>query len=160
MTNTETLKMTMPTEREIVLTRTFDAPRGLVFDALTKPDLLKRWFGPQDWSLAVCEADLNVGGAWRFVLRDPNGADFGMRGVYREIVPPARLVNTEAYDAGDWTDLVVTTDLVEEDGRTTLTSTVLHPSKEIRDANSHMAHGAAQTYDRLAHYLASSAARA
>ena len=155
MTNTEALKVTQPADREIVLTRTFDAPRKVVFDALTRPDLLQRWFGPRDWSLAVCEVDLNVGSAWRFVLRGPDGADFGMRGVYREIVPGERLVNTEAYDVGDWADLVVTTDLVEENGRTTLTSTVLHPSKEIRDANSHMASGAAEAYDRLAQYLAS-----
>lgn len=154
--NTGTLQVTKPTDREIVLTRVFDAPRGLVFDALTKPELLKGWCGPRGWSLVVCESDLTVGGTWRFVLRgDPDGADFGMRGVYREIVPSERLVNTEAYDQGDWADLLVTTDLVEERGRTTLTSTVLHPSKEICDANSHMEHGAAEAYDKLAEYLAS-----
>src|SRR5487761_182445 len=98
MKNTGTLKVTTPTEREIVLTRVFDAPRNLVFDAYTKPELLKRWFGPRGWSLAVCEVDLKVGGAWRFVVRGPNGADMGMGSIYREIVPSERLVSTESFD--------------------------------------------------------------
>src|SRR5262249_9476032 len=85
MKNTGTLKVTTPTEREVVMTRVFDAPRRLVFDALTKPELFMRWFGPRGWSLAVYEADLRVGGAWRSVLRGPDGKEMGMRGVYREI---------------------------------------------------------------------------
>src|SRR6266550_2708771 len=80
MKNTGTLKVTTPTEREVVMTRFFDAPRRLVFDALTKPELFKRWFGPRGWSLAVCEIDLKVGGGWRSVLRGPDGRDMGMRG--------------------------------------------------------------------------------
>lgn len=153
--NTETLQVTRPTDQEIVLARVFDAPRDVVFDALTKPDALKRWFGPRDWAMKACEVDLQVGGTWRFALRGPDGADFGMRGVYQEIVPSERLVYSEAYDRDDWPDLLVTTDLVEEGGKTTLTSTVLHPSKAVRDANSHMEHGAAETYEKLAEYLAS-----
>src|SRR5580704_17901697 len=98
MINTETLKVSLPTEREIVMMRIFDAPRRLVFDALTKPELLKRWFGPRGWSLVVCEVDLRVGGAWRFVMRGPDGREMGMRGVYREIVPPERTVHTEKFD--------------------------------------------------------------
>jgi uncharacterized protein YndB with AHSA1/START domain len=156
MKNTGTLTVTRPTDREIVLSRDFDAPRSAIFEALTRPDQLKRWFGPRGWYLVVCDLDLRVGGAWRFVLRGPGGADFGMRGVYREIVPSERLVNTEVYDEGDWADLVVAIDLVEERGRTTLTSTILHPSKEICDANTYMEHGVAESYDRLAEYLASS----
>lgn len=156
MKNTGTLKVTTPTEREIVLTRVFDAPRRLVFDALTKPELLKRWFGPRGWSLLVCEVDLRVGGAWRFVLRGPNGTDMGMRGVYREIVPGERSVHTEIFDDYPGESLV-TSVLVEDRGRTTLTGTVLYASPEIRDAviNSGMEHGAAESYDKLAEHLAS-----
>jgi uncharacterized protein YndB with AHSA1/START domain len=118
--------------------------------------LLTRWFGPRGWRLAVCEVDLKVGGAWRFVVRGPDGTDMGMRGVYREIVPPERLVSTETFDDYPGESLV-TTVLVEHDGKTTLTSTVLYESKEIRDAviNSRMEHGAAESYDKLAELLAS-----
>src|SRR5258708_21119683 len=98
MKNTGTLQVTTPTEREVVMTRVFDAPRRLVFDALTKPELFKRWFGPRGWSLAVCEIDLQVGGAWRSVLRGPGGKEMRMRGFYQEIVPPTRLVSTESFD--------------------------------------------------------------
>src|SRR3982074_3686276 len=98
MKNTGTLKVTTPTNREIVLTRVFDAPRHLVFDAFTKPELLKRWFGPRGWSLAACEVDLRVGGGFRFVPRSPDGKDMGMRGVYHELTPPDRSVHTESFD--------------------------------------------------------------
>jgi uncharacterized protein YndB with AHSA1/START domain len=150
-----TLKVTTPTDREIVMTRVFDAPRLLVWDAFTKPELLRRWFGPRGWSLVICEVDLRVGGGFRFVLRGPDGRDMGMRGVYREIVPPERSVHMESFD--DYPgDSQVTAVMVEEDGKTTLTVTVLYPSKEIRDAviQSGMEHGAAESYDRLAELLA------
>src|SRR3977135_3137986 len=91
MRNTGTLKVSLPTDREIVMTRVFDAPCHLVFDALTKPELLKRWFGPRGWSLVVCEADLRVGGAWRWVVRGPDGRDMGMGGGYQEITQPVGL---------------------------------------------------------------------
>jgi uncharacterized protein YndB with AHSA1/START domain len=81
MKNTGTLKVTTPSEREIAMTRVFDAPRHLVFDALTKPELLKRWFSGPGWSLVVCEIDLKVGGAYRYVWRGPDGTEMGMRGV-------------------------------------------------------------------------------
>jgi uncharacterized protein YndB with AHSA1/START domain len=159
MKNTGTLQVTTPTDREIVLTRVFDAPRSLVFDAFTKPELLKRWFGPHGWSLVVCEVDLKVGGTFRFVLRGPDGTDMGMRGVYREIMPPERSVHMESFD--DYPgESQVTTVLVEQGGRTTLTATVLYPSQEVRDAviKSGMEHGAAESYDKLAEYLESVAA--
>ena len=105
----------------------------------------------------VCEIDLRVGGAWRFVTRRPDGKEVGQRGVYREIVPPERLVNTESWE--DWNpgELLVTAVLVEQGGTTTLTSTLLFPSQEVRDTlvNSGMTNGAAETYDKLAEYLAS-----
>jgi len=152
-----TLKVTTPSDREIAMTRVFDAPRNLVFDALTKPELLERWYGPRGWSLVVCEIDLRVGGAWRFVTRRPDGKQIGQRGVYREIVPPERLANTESWE--DWNpgELLVTTVLVEQGGKTTLTNTSLFPSQEVRDTliKSGMTSGAAETYDKLAEYLAS-----
>jgi uncharacterized protein YndB with AHSA1/START domain len=160
MKNTGTLKVTTPTDREIVLTRVFDAPRRLVFDAFTKPELLKRWFGPRGWSLVVCEVDLRVGSTFRFVLRGPDGTEMGMRGTYREIVPPERSVHVESFD--DYPgDSLVTTILVEHGGKTTLTATILYPSQEVRDAviQSGMEHGAAESYDKLAELLESAEAR-
>jgi len=156
MKNTGTLKVTTPTDREIVLTRVFDAPRHLVFDAFTKPELLKRWFGPRGWSMPICEVDPRVGGGFRFVLRGHDGKAVGMRGVYREITPPERSVHMESFD--DYPgESQVTAVFVEQEGKTTLTATVLYPSKEVRDIvlKSGMEHGAAESYDKLAELLAS-----
>src|SRR3979490_3334197 len=161
MRNTGTLKVTTPTEREIVMTRVFDAPRQMVFDAFSKPELLKRWFGPRGWSLAVCDVDWRVGGGFRFVLRGPDGRDMGMRGVYRELAPPERSVHMESFD--DYPgESQVTAVFVEQGGKTTLTATVLYPSQEIRDivVKSGMEHGAAESYDKLAELLASTLAQA
>jgi uncharacterized protein YndB with AHSA1/START domain len=155
MKNAGTLQVTTPTDRQIVLTRVFEAPRNLVFDAFTKPELLRRWFGPRGWSLEVCEVDLKVNGTFRFVLRGPDGTQMGMRGVYREIAPPGRSVHTEWFD--DYPgESQVTTVLVEQEGKTTLTATVLYPSREVRDAviKFGMEHGAAESYDKLAELLA------
>jgi uncharacterized protein YndB with AHSA1/START domain len=154
MLNTGTLKVTTPSDREVTMTRVFDAPRHLVWDAMTRPELLKRWFGPHGWSLVVCDVDFRVGGAWRFVLEGPDGRSMGMSGEYREIVPIERTVHTEAFDEYPG-DSVVTIVLTEDDGRTTLTGTVLYESQEVRDAviESGMEHGAAETYDRLAELL-------
>jgi uncharacterized protein YndB with AHSA1/START domain len=159
MTETGTLQITTPSEREIVMSRVFDAPRSLVFDAWTKPELLKRWLGVRGgWSMVVCEVDLSVGGAYRFVWRGPDGAEMGMGGVYREIAPPERLVATESFDDPWYSgEAVDTTVLVEEGGQTTATTTALYESEEIRDAvlDSGMARGVAESYDMLAEYLAS-----
>src|SRR6266496_1235104 len=160
MKNTGTLQVTTPSDREIVLTRVFDAPRQLVFDAFTKPELLKRWFGPRGWSLVVCDVDLRVGGGFRFVMRGPDGKEMGMRGVYREIVAPERSVHMESFD--DYPgESQVTAVFIEQGGKTTLTATVLYPSKEVRDIviKSGMEHGAAESYDKLAELLASTEAR-
>jgi uncharacterized protein YndB with AHSA1/START domain/effector-binding domain-containing protein len=158
MRNTGTLQVSTPTEREIVMTRVFDAPRTVVFDAFTKPDLLKRWFGPRGWSLVICEVDLRVGGGFRFVLRGPDGKDMGMRGVYQEIVPPERSVHVESFDDFPGESLV-TAVLIEQGGKTTFTATVLYSSQQVRDAviQSGMEHGAAESYDKLAEMLASTA---
>jgi uncharacterized protein (TIGR03086 family) len=162
MESAGTLKVTTPTDREIAMTRVFDAPRHLVFDAYTKPELLKRWMGPRGWSLVVCEIDLRVGGAYRFVGRGADGTEMGWRGVYREIVPPERLVATESFDEPWYPgEALVTTVLVEQGGKTTLTSTVRYESREARDAvlKSGMERGVAEGYDRLAEVLASTLAR-
>lgn len=155
MKNTGTLKVTLPSDREILLTRVFDAPRQMVFDAFTKPELLKRWFGPCGHSLAVCEVDFRVGGGFRFVLEDPKGQKMGMRGTYKEIAQPERTVHMESFD--DYPgESQVTAVFTEENGKTTLNATVLYPSKEVRDIviQMGMEHGAAESYDKLAELLA------
>jgi uncharacterized protein YndB with AHSA1/START domain len=154
MRNTGTLQVTLKNDCEVALTRVFEAPRAMVFEAMTKPELLKRWMGPRGWSLIVSEIDLRVGGRWRSVLRSPEGREMGMSGVYREIDPPERIVSTEAYD--DYAGETVNTLLLrEENGNTTFTCTILYPSKDVRDAviASGMEHGAAECYDRLAEVL-------
>jgi uncharacterized protein YndB with AHSA1/START domain len=154
MKNTGTLKVTLPSDREVLLTRTFDAPRELVWEAFTRPELLKRWFGPRGWSLVVCEVDLRVGGGWRFIMQGPEGQKMGMRGVYREIVRPERSVHVESFD--DYPgESIVTAVFTEQGGKTTLNATVLYPSQEVRDIviQSGMEHGAAESYDKLAEVL-------
>jgi uncharacterized protein YndB with AHSA1/START domain len=139
------------------MTRVFDAPRSLVFDALTNLALLKRWFGVfAGWALTVCEVDLKVGGAFHFVWRNSDGRSMVMRGVYREIVVPEQIVNTEVIE-GYPGEAVITTRLTEQAGRTTLTSTILYESTAIRDAvlKSNMAIGANASYTRLAEVLES-----
>ena len=160
MKDTGKLKVTAQSEREIVMTRDFDAPRRLVFDALTKPELLKRWLGVfGGWELAVCDVDLKVGGAYRYVWRrSSDGSEMGLRGVYREIVPPERLVCTELFDEAWYPgEALVTTILAEQGGRTTLTSTMLYVSQETRDnvLKSGMERGVAASYDRLEELLVS-----
>jgi uncharacterized protein YndB with AHSA1/START domain len=157
------MQLATPTDREIVITRVFDAPREMVFDAHTKPELLKRWLnGPPGWSLAVCEVDLRVGGAYRYVWRGPGGQDMGMGGIHREIVRPERLVTTQLFDE-DWTggEVVGTLVLTEREGRTTLTNTLVYSSRETRDAvlKTPMDKGMGYGYDQLEDLLASMGAR-
>jgi uncharacterized protein YndB with AHSA1/START domain len=145
---------TTPSDREIVISRVFDAPRRLVWEAVTDPEHVPHWYGPRGWTLPVCEMDFRPGGAWRHICRGPDGMQMGMRGVYQEIVPPERFVSTESFDDFPGESLNTLT-LTEEDGKTTITVTVLYPSKEVRDAvlASGMQEGASQTYDRLAGHL-------
>src|SRR5713226_1396613 len=164
MKNTGNLKLTTRGDREIVMTRVFDAPRRLVFDALTKPELVKQWLlGPPGWSMPVCEIDLRVGGAYRYVWRrDSDGTKMGMGGVYREIAAPERLVATERFDEAWYPgEAVGTLVLSEQGGKTTITQTVLYQSREARDVvlKSGMEQGVAASYDRLAQLLASQPAR-
>src|SRR5258708_15659491 len=141
MKNAGTLKLTTPTDREISMTRVFDAPRRLVFDAFTKPELVKKWLlGPPGWTMPVCEIDLRVGGQYRYVWRrESNGKEMGMGGVYREIVPQERLVCTELFDEAWYPgESLTTTTLAEKDGRTTVTTTLLYASQETPEAESHL----------------------
>jgi uncharacterized protein YndB with AHSA1/START domain len=152
------LKLTTQGEREIAMSRLFDAPRSLVFDAFTKPDLVRRWLlGPDGWSMPVCEIDLKVGGAYRYVWRrDSDGTEMGMGGVYREIVADQRIVATEKFDQAWYPgEAVGTLVLTEESGKTRVTQTVLYASREARDGvlKSGMESGVARSYDRLEEQL-------
>ena len=159
MSVADTLSVTAPTDRQIRLTREFEAPRARVFDAWTKPELLRRWFGPRGHQLVTCEVDLRVGGAWRYVLCAPDGTEMLLCGEYREIVVPERLVSTERNvdcDAGEGAETVITTTFTELAGRTTMISTISYPSTQIRDAvlRSGMERGVGEAYDQLADTLA------
>jgi uncharacterized protein YndB with AHSA1/START domain len=146
---------TTPSDREIAATRAFDAPRKLIFDAYTKPEHAPNWMlGPDGWTMPVCEIDLRPGGRWHFVWLQPDGTEMEMRGVYKEITPPERLVSTESW-GGDWPETLNTLVLTEEGGQATLVATVLYPSKEAREKalGTGMKEGWSQSYDRLDEYL-------
>jgi uncharacterized protein YndB with AHSA1/START domain len=145
----------MPSDRELVITRVFNAPRRLVFEALTKPEHVKRWYGPRRMTIMVCEIDLRPSGRWRYVVRDPEGNEHAFSGEYREIVPPERIVSTEGYEAMPGHDYVVTVTLAEKDGKTTLRSHLLYQSVEDRDGHlqSGMEPGMNETFDRLSEHL-------
>ena len=150
--------VTTPSDREIVIVRTFDAPRRLVFEAWTTPEHVRRWYGMRGTTLSVCDIDLRPGAAWHYVLRGPDGTEHGFRGEYREVVPPERLVYTEAYDVEGLRDhpALVTVTFAEHAGRTTMTSVSLYESSEYRDGHlaSGLEAGTIQTLDRLAELLA------
>ena len=152
-----TLQVTTPSDREILMTRAFDAPRELIWGAFTKPELVKRWLlGPPGWTMPVCEIDLRVGGPYRFVWRKEDGVEMGMGGVHREIKKPERLVRTELFDQ-DWTggETVATVVFNERNGGTLVDITVLYSSQEARDGAlaSGMKEGMAAGYDRLEEML-------
>ena len=160
----DSFKLTASGEREIIMTREFNAPRKLVFDTLTKPELVKRWLlGPEGWTMPICEIDLRVGGAYRYVWRHTaKGTEMGSGGVFREIVPPERIVHTEKFEQPWYPgEAVVTTVLVENNGRTTLTTTILYDSRETRDTvlKSGMERGVVASYDRMDGILAELAAK-
>jgi uncharacterized protein YndB with AHSA1/START domain len=150
--NSDTFAVTTPSDRVIVLTRLFDAPRELVFDAMTKPEHIQRWWGCLDdgYSVPVCEVDLRVGGKWRFVNRHPKG-DAEFYGEYREISRPDRLVYTEIFAPYPDNASLVVTELVEEHGKTRVTVSAEYSSREVRDMvlGTGMERGAALSYDRL-----------
>src|SRR5262245_12615045 len=148
--------LTTPSDREIVITRVVDAPRRLVFEAYTNPEHVPNWMtGPAGWIMPVCEIDLRPGGSWRFVWRRSDGTEMAMRGMYREIVPPERLVSIESWGE-DWPETVNTLLLSEESGKTTITNQLLFPSKEARDTalKTGMQEGLSESFNHLAEYLA------
>lgn len=159
MKNAAKLQITTPTDRELAMIRSFDAPRGLVWDAWTRPELLKQWLGVRGgWTFAVCEVDLKVGGKYRYVWRGPSGAEMGMGGVFREVAKPERLVATEKFDESWYEgDAMDTTTFVERGGKTTVTTTVRYASKAVRDAvlKSPMESGVAESYNKLDEVLTS-----
>lgn len=162
MNTNHDLQVSTPGDLEIVVVRWFDAPRALVFDAHTKPALLRRWLlGPPGWSMPTCEIDLRVGGGYRYFWRnDADGTGFGMSGTFRELQPPARIVHSERVDGdADGGEAVVTSEFVERDGRTRLTVSMRFPSKQARDAAiaSGMTDGMSASYDRLQSLLAAEA---
>jgi uncharacterized protein YndB with AHSA1/START domain len=145
----------MPSDRELVTIRAFDAPRELVWEAWTSPEHLPRWLlGPEGWTMPVCESDLRVGGAWRFVWREADGTELGMSGEYREITPPERLVSTQSW-GGDWPETLNTLVFEEDGDRTVVTQTIAYPSQEARDAAiaTGMQRGMDAGFDRLDKYL-------
>lgn len=153
------VKITANGDREIIIAREFNAGRSLVFEAFTKPELIRRWLlGPEGWTMPVCEVDLRVGGKYRYVWRNERtGMEMGMGGVYREIVAPERIVATEKFDEAWYPGEAVGTILLTEvGGRTKFTQTMLYDSREARDAvlKSPMEGGVEQSYNRLADLLA------
>jgi uncharacterized protein YndB with AHSA1/START domain len=149
------LQVTTPSEREIVMTRVFDAPRDLVFEAHSSCEHLSSWWGPRRYEIISCDVDFRPGGAWRIVHRDPEGEEYAFRGEFREIVRPERIVWTFEFEGMPGNVSVETLTLEESDGKTTLTATSVFDTVEARDGmlESGMETGAAETYDRLDEYL-------
>lgn len=155
---TKTLKITTPSDLEIEMTREFDAARDLVFDAMTKPEYVRRWFGCPEAPMTACEIDLRVGGTYRFVFRGGDGHENTLEGVYTEVARPDRLVFVERFAMPGFTsdEYQVTSTFVEKAGKTTLTTTILHSSKENRDGqlNAGIDKGVEPAYDRIAELVA------
>ena len=152
-------QVTLPSDREVKVTRSFKAPRALVYKAYTEPELVKRWLlGPSGWSMPICEMDVRVGGRFRWRWRsDEDGSEFGFAGTYRELQPSSRIVNTEAYEPGTvgggypGNDALVTVTFTEDRGVTTVTTLIDFGSKETRDAAvaTGMTDGMEQSYQLL-----------
>jgi len=150
--------VTLPSDQEIVFTRTFERPRHLLFEAWTKPEHVRQWWGCEGSTLTLCEIDLRPGGAWRLLMLMTDGSEHPFKGVYREIVPNKRLVYTECYDipsigSPEW---LTTITFEEIDGKTKLTHSILHRSVEARDGHlqAGMEAGTVQTLNRLAEHVA------
>jgi uncharacterized protein YndB with AHSA1/START domain len=146
------LKVTLPSDTEILLSRVFDAPRHLVFEAMSKPEYIRRWWGClEGMTMTVCDIDFRVGGAWRFVSRTPSGEEFGFSGVYLEIVAPEKIVNTEIFDPFPDSPATCTVSLIEHEGKTFYSNRVVHLTKEARDGHvqSGMEYGAGLSFDEI-----------
>ena len=166
-TTIDKAQVTLPSERELEVTRSFRAPRALVYKAYTEPELVKRWLlGPPGWSMPVCEMDVRVGGRYRWRWRnDADGNEFGFAGTFREVQPASRLVHTEGHDPGTvggeypGNEAIVTVTFSEVGGVTTVTTLIDFGSKEARDAamSTGMTDGMEQSYQLLDHLLNSQA---
>jgi uncharacterized protein YndB with AHSA1/START domain len=164
MATTNKSTVTLPNDRDVVVVRKFNAPRALVYDAWTKPELVSRWLlGPPGWTMPVCEMDVRVGGKFRWRWRNEEGAEFGFSGVFKEVVRPSRLVHTEAYDPGDvggeMGEALVTAVLTETAGVTTHAMTIRYPSQQVRDAalKTGMTDGMEMSFTKLDALLAETA---
>jgi uncharacterized protein YndB with AHSA1/START domain len=148
-------------DNEIVVRRDFDAPRQLIWDAYTQPDLIKRWLtGPDGWTMPVCEVDLRVGGAYRYVWRKDDGTEMAAGGLHREIVAPSRLVVTQVFESDPtMSEAINILELAENAGRTTMTATLVFPSRQHRDGAlaSGMTRGMEAGYARLEQQLTEAA---
>lgn len=149
------LKVTTPSDREIRITREFDAPRDLVFEAHSSCEHMRNWWGPRGYEVTSCEIDFRPGGGWRMVQRNQEGVEFGFRGEYREIVSPEKIVWTFEFEGAPGNVSVETLTLEEHEGVTTLTAVAVYDTVEARDAmlDSGMESGARETMERLDEYL-------
>jgi uncharacterized protein YndB with AHSA1/START domain len=155
----EKAQVTLPSDREVKVTRSFKAPRALVYRAYTEPELVRRWLlGPPGWSMPICEMDVRVGGAFRWRWRsEDNASEFGFTGTYRDVQPSSRIVHTEAYDPGTvgggypGEDAIVTVTFAEDGAVTTVTTLIDFGSKEAREAAvaTGMTDGMEQSYQLL-----------
>lgn len=147
--------LSTPSDREIVITRVFNAPCRLVFEAWTRPEHVRHWYGPADLTLSVCQIDLRPGGSYRYVLRDASGQQYAFSGVYREVVPYTRLVYTDSFEAMPGHEALVTLTFEEHDGKTKLVSRSLYQTVEDRDGHisSGMEEGMKETLSRLEEHL-------
>jgi uncharacterized protein YndB with AHSA1/START domain len=162
MNPTNRTVITLPSEREILITREFDAPRELVFKAHTDPALIPLWYGPRDTTTRVEEMDVRPGGLYRFIHHAPDGSEFCFYGEFREIVPHERIVQTSEFDQAPGQVVIETLTFEERDGKTLMTVLEVCPSVEARDAimASGMEEGLSESYDRLAEILAEQSAAA
>jgi uncharacterized protein YndB with AHSA1/START domain len=149
------LQVSTPSEREIVMTRVFNAPRDLVFEAHSSCEHMSRWWGPRQYEVVQCELDFRPGGAWRVVHRGPDGQEYAFRGEFREIVAPERIVWTFEFEGMPGSVSTETLTLEEQDGKTTLMATAVYGTTAERDGmlESGMESGAAESYERLDEYL-------
>ena len=154
---TRSVTVTMPTDYEIVITRQFNAPRRLVFEAWTNPEYLPQWMlGPEGWTMDICEIDLRPGGPWRCHWRNAESAEMNLSGTYREVTPPDRVVYTESWGE-PWPESICILDFTEQNGVTTMVNTLQYPSKDVRGAamQTGMVDGTVATLDSLDAFLAS-----
>ena len=151
MTSSGKAVVTLPTDRQILITRDFDAPRHLVYKAWTTPELIKRWWAGDHGEVTSAEVDLRVGGAWRYVMTANEGFEVAFHGEYRDIVTDERIVSTEIFEGMPDAAALSTNTFVDSGGRTTLTILVQHTSQEDRDAhiNSGMEGGMQESMDHL-----------